>query len=62
MSRLYQLQIYRKHLEERYLKLVEKSNDYKFIDESKSDYAAYKAMKLLDKINQVKYLDRDVLV
>ena len=62
MSRLYQLQIYRKHLEERYLKLVEKSNDYKFIDESKSDCAAYKAMKLLDKINQVKYLDRDVLV
>ena len=60
MSRLYQLNIYRKHLEDRYLKLLEKSNDYKFIDETKSDNAAFKAMKLLDKINQVKYLDREL--
>ncbi len=60
MSRLYQLHIYRRHLEERYQNLIEKSNNYKFLDESKSDSAAFKAMKILDKINQVKYLDREV--
>ena len=62
MSRLNQLHRYRKHLEERYNRLVERSYDYKFIDESKSDRAAYKAMKILDKINQVSYLDRELSV
>ncbi|QTE23764.1 Lacal_2735 family protein [Polaribacter cellanae] len=61
MSRINQLQTYRKHLEDRYSKLLEKSNDYKYIDESKSDFAAFKAMKILDKINRVSYLDREVL-
>jgi hypothetical protein len=58
MSRLKQLQKYRKHLEDRYSRLIEKSNDYRFIDESESDTAAFKAMKILDKINRVSYLDR----
>ena len=57
MLRLNQLHKYKKHLEERYLKLVERSNDYRFIDESKSDRAAFKAMKVLGKINRVSYLD-----
>ena len=59
MSRLNQLKRYRKHLEERYNKLVERANDYKYVDESKSDRAAYKALKVLEKLNRVKYLDRD---
>ena len=61
MSRLKQLQKYRKHLEDRYFRLIEKSNDYRFVDESKSDTAAFKAMKILDKINRISYLDRDIL-
>jgi hypothetical protein len=61
MSRLKQLQKYRKHLEDRYFRLIEKSNDYRFVDESKSDTAAFKAMKILDKINRVSYLDRNFL-
>jgi hypothetical protein len=61
MSRINQLKTYRKHLEDRYFRLVEKSNDYRFIDESKSDTAAFKAMKILEKINRVSYLDREVL-
>ena len=61
MSRISQLQTYRKHLEDRYFRLVEKSNDYRFIDESKSDTAAFKAMKVLEKINRVSYLDQNVL-
>ena len=59
MSRLNQLSRYRKHLEERYNRLVERSNDYKYIDEIKSDRAAYKAMKILDKLNRVNYLNRE---
>ena len=59
MSRLNQLSRYRKHLEERYNTLVERSNNYKYIDETKSDSAAFKAMKILEKINQVNYLNRD---
>jgi hypothetical protein len=59
MSRLSQLSQYRKHLEERYRRMVEQSNDYKYIDEIKSDRAAYKAMKILGKLNRVKYLDKD---
>ena len=50
MSRLNQLHRYRKHLEERYHRLVERSNNYMFIDEPKSDRAAFKAMKILDKL------------
>lgn len=42
--------------------MVETSNNYKYEDESKSDIAAFKAMKLLEKINQVRYLDREVTI
>ncbi len=49
MSRLSQLLQYRKHLEDRYRRLLEKSSDYRYIDEIKSDRAAYKAMKIRGK-------------
>lgn len=61
MPRIKQLKTYRKHLEERYFRLLEKSNEYRFIDECKSDFAAFKAMKILAKINKISYLDRDIL-
>lgn len=59
MSRINQLQRYKKHLEERYYKLVERANDYKYEDECKSDRSAFKAMQVLEKLNRVKYLDKD---
>ncbi|ARV07631.1 hypothetical protein BTO04_13435 [Polaribacter sp. SA4-10] len=62
MSRLNQLHSYKKHLEDRYNRLLEKSNDYRFVDESISDFAAYKAMKVLSKLNKVNYLDRELPV
>lgn len=58
MSRINQLYKYRKHLEERYRKLVERANDYKYEDECKSDRSAFKAMKVLEKLNRIKYLDK----
>ncbi|WP_095073483.1 Lacal_2735 family protein [Tenacibaculum jejuense] len=61
MSRLNQLSRYKKHLEERYRKLIEQSNDYKYVDEPKSDMAFYKAMKVLEKINRVNYLDNSLV-
>ena len=61
MSRLSQLHRYRKHLEERYHRLVERSNDYKYVDEPRSDRAAFKAMKVLEKLNRVHYLDKEFL-
>lgn len=57
MYRLNQLSRYRKHLEDRYARLIERSNEYKYIDETKSDRAAYKALKVLGKLNKVDYLN-----
>lgn len=50
----------KKHLKKNYLRLLEKSNDYRFIDENKSDSAAFKAMKILEKINRISYLDGEL--
>ncbi|WP_428740823.1 hypothetical protein [Tenacibaculum sp.] len=60
MSRISQLRRYRMHLEDRYRKLVERANDYKYVDECKSDRSAFKAMKILEKLNRIKYLDEDL--
>ncbi|WP_237274649.1 hypothetical protein [Tenacibaculum ovolyticum] len=60
MSRINQLQNYRTHLEDRYRKLVERANDYKYEDECKSDRSAFKAMQILEKLNRVKYLFKEL--
>ena len=57
MSRLSQLLQYKNHLEERYGRLLEQSNDYRYIDEVKSDRAAYKAMKIREKLNRINYFN-----
>lgn len=62
MYNIKQFNKYRNHLKDRYLKLIEKSNNYRFEDEAKSDLAAFKAMKILEKINQVSYLNREVII
>ena len=56
IPQIIQLYRYKKHLQERYDSLMEQSDDYRFIDENKSDSAAFKAMKILGKINKVGYL------
>jgi len=58
MSRTSQLKTYKNHLEKRYRKLLERSSNYQFIDENMSDFAAYKAMKVLNKLNAVQYLEK----
>ena len=61
MSRLNDLYKYKTHLELRYQKLIEQANDYKYIDEAKSDTAFFKAMKILKKIDTVRYLDNSLI-
>lgn len=61
MLRLNQLKAYKRHLENRYFQLLEKSNDYRFVDETKSDTAAYKAMKIKEKLNRVNYLNQELI-
>ncbi|WP_298782368.1 Lacal_2735 family protein [uncultured Polaribacter sp.] len=61
MTHKKQLVKYKNHLLKRYLKLLEKAYNYNFIDEAKSDLAAFKAMKIFEKINQVSYLEREVI-
>lgn len=58
MSRITQLASYKEHLRKRYIRLMERSNDYMYIDEPLSDLSAFKAMKVLKKLNQVEYLQR----
>jgi hypothetical protein len=53
---------FKKQLKEKYVALIEKSNNYRFEDETISDLAAFKAMKLLDKLNQINYLERKLTV
>ena len=44
-------------LELRYKKLIERSNNYKHVDECISDIACYKALKTLKKLNKITYLE-----
>jgi len=54
---LAELDIYRdtSRLESRYKKLVEKAYNFKYTNSTISDLAAYKAMRLLEKINRIKF-------
>ncbi|WP_440881884.1 Lacal_2735 family protein [Tenacibaculum sp. C7A-26P2] len=60
MLRINQIQCYKEYLEERYDRLIERSNDYRYVDECKSDRSAFKAMKILDKLNKIKYLNKEL--
>jgi len=46
---------YTKRLEERYKRLVEKAYNFKYTDSGLSDLAAFKAARLLRKINRIKF-------
>ncbi len=56
MSQVTSLHMYTQHLKKRYRNLLEKSESYRIIDEPISDMAAFKAMKIMKKLDQLKYL------
>ncbi|MDX1278163.1 Lacal_2735 family protein [Oceanihabitans sediminis] len=46
-------------LNRKYKKLVEKAYNFRQTDHALSDISEYKAIKLLDKLNKLKYLSRE---
>jgi hypothetical protein len=44
-----------KYLELRYKKLVEKAYNFKYTNSTISDLSAYQAMRILEKINRIKF-------
>jgi len=50
----------KKHLERRRKTLLEKASSYKYIDESVSDIAAYNAMKVSRKLDQISFFESEV--
>jgi len=54
----------RKHqlkLQEQYKQLIEQAYNFRQTDCALSDISEYKAIKLLHKLNRLKYLSRDVV-
>ncbi len=48
-----------KKLNERYKQLVEQAYNFRQTDHALSDISEYKAIKLLNKLNRLKYLSRE---
>ena len=46
-------------LRKKYKKLVEQAYNFRQTDHALSDISEYKAIKLLDKLNKLKYLSRE---
>ncbi len=50
-----ELKTYTQRLEERYKRLIEKAYNFKYTDSALSDFAEFKAKKLKEKINRIKF-------
>jgi len=51
----------KKTLQEQYKKLMEEAYNLRQTDSALSDISEYRALKLLEKLNKLKYLDREPL-
>ena len=60
MTRRDLLQQHQNKLNKRYKQLVEQAYNLRQTDHEASDVLAYKAIKILDKLNRLSYLARDV--
>lgn len=49
----------RKKLQHRYKQLVEQAYNLRHTDSAESDISEYQAIKLLDELNRLKFLDRN---
>ncbi|TXE11101.1 Lacal_2735 family protein [Seonamhaeicola algicola] len=59
MDRLLLIAHKKNMLNKRYKELVEEAYNFRQTDSALSDISEYRAIKLLDKINKLKYLSRD---
>lgn len=54
------IKTYQRKLNERYKHLVEQGYNLRQTDSALSDIAEYKAIKILDELNRLKYLYREI--
>ena len=59
MNRIEKIKIHQDKLESRYKQLTEHAYNFRQTDSALSDISEYKAIKLLNKLNRLKYLQRE---
>lgn len=59
MKKLLEIKSHQTQLQTRYKQLVEQAYNLRQTDHALSDISEYKAIKLLNKLNRLKYLNRD---
>jgi hypothetical protein len=59
MKTLMQIKAHQIKLQLRYKQLIEQAYNIRQTDHAQSDISEYKAIKLLNKLNRLKYLSRD---
>lgn len=60
MKNLLDLQSHQLKLQSRYKQLIEQAYNVRQTDHALSDISEFKAIKLLNKLNRLKYLSRDI--
>lgn len=61
MKTLSEIKEHQIKLQRRYKQLVEQAYNFRQTDSALSDLSEFKAIKLLNKLNQLKFLNRDTL-
>lgn len=61
MSGLIKIKARKKRLQKRYKKLIEEAYNWRQIDSALSDISEFDALRLLDKLNRLKYLEREAI-
>ncbi len=60
MNRIEEIKTHQNKLISKYKQLVEKAYNFRQTDSALSDISEYKAIKLLNKLNRLKYLQREL--
>jgi hypothetical protein len=61
MKNISEIKSHQLKLQLRYKQLMEQAYNFRQTDHALSDISEYKAIKLLNKLNRLKYLNRDIV-
>ncbi len=61
MKTISEINEHQQKLQNRYKRLIEQAYNFRQTDSALSDLSEYKAIKLLNKLNELKFLNRDTL-
>lgn len=61
MKNITEIKSHQLKLQLRYKQLIEQAYNFRQTDHALSDISEYKAIKLLNKLNRLKYLNRDII-